>query len=674
MRSSAEHAPSEQPGSRPGRRAGSAAAALLSAAALLAGGPLTVTASAASATAAAHVKHLCAHATQPGQMACLAEARTDIVQHMTLSPNATPSGYGPSELQSAYNLPSSTAGSGQTVAIVDAYDDPTAESDLAAYRTQYNLPACTTANGCFRKVNQTGGTSYPSADTGWAGEISLDLDMVSAVCPQCHILLVEANSPSVSDLGTAENEAVALGAKYVSNSFGGTEDPSETTADVQYFNHPGVAITVSAGDDGYGAEYPASSPYVTAVGGTSLSPASNSRGWSESVWSTDSVHGTGSGCSADEAKPSWQSDTGCSRRSVADVSAVADPATGVAVYDTYGASGWDVYGGTSASSPIVAATYALAGTPTANSYPSSYLYGHTGALNDVATGSNGTCSPAYLCTAGSGYDGPTGLGTPNGTAAFAGGPNTVNALQPGQKLTSGHRLSSANVTLSMGGDGNLVAYLKTGAAGNGPAIWSSHTSGHSGAYAYMQSDGNLVVYAAGGGPGIGGALWSTHTYGHSGAYLLLQDDGNLVVYGAGGGPSTGGSLWADGTNARSTTIGSGQKLNGGWWTQTRYTRLVVQPDGNVVMYRKRDGKAIWSTGTYGHSGAYMYMQSDGNLVVYAAGGGPSTGGALWSTHTYGHSGAYALAQNDGNFVVYKSGGGPGAGGSLWASNTYTSVP
>ncbi|MER6125267.1 hypothetical protein ABT173_22045 [Streptomyces sp. NPDC001795] len=642
----------------------------------MAGGPFTATAFAASAapsaSSAAHVKHLCARATKPGQMACLAEARTDVVQHMTVSPNTAPPGYGPSDLQSAYNLPS-TAGSGRTVAIVDAYDDPTAESDLAAYRSQYGLPACTTANGCFRKVNQTGGTTYPSVDAGWAGEISLDLDMVSAACPQCQILLVEANSPSTSDLGTAENEAVALGAKYVSNSFGGTEDPSQTTADVQYFNHPGVAITVSAGDNDYGAEYPATSPYVTAVGGTSLSRASTSRGWTESVWS-DGTYGTGSGCSAYGTKPTWQSDTGCSHRTAADVSAVADPATGVAVYDTTGGSGWGVFGGTSASAPIIAATYALAGTPTENSYPSSYPYGHTSALNDVTTGSNGTCSPSYLCTAGSGYDGPTGLGTPNGIAAFTGGANTVNSLQSGTKLTSGHRLSSANVTLSMGSDGNLVAYLKTGGTGSGPAIWSSNTSGHSGAYAYMQSDGNLVVYTSSGGPGLGGALWSTHTNGHTGAYLLLQDDGNLVVYGAGGGPSTGGSLWADGTNVHSATIGSGQKLKGGWWTQSRYTRLVVQPDGNVVMYRKRDGKAIWSTGTYGHSGAYVYMQSDGNLVVYTSSGGPGLGGALWSTHTNGHTGAYATMQNDGNFVVYKSGGGPSTGGALWSSNTRSYVP
>ncbi|MEU6218298.1 hypothetical protein ABZ845_12385 [Streptomyces sp. NPDC047022] len=648
------------------RRRAASTAALLSTTALISTGWLTATASAApSAPGAPHVKHLCAHATTPGHVACLAEARTDVVQHLTVSPHTPPSGYGPSDLQSAYNLPSSTAGSGRTVAIVDAMDDPNAESDLAAYRSQYGLPACTTANGCFKKVNQTGGTTYPSANTGWAGEISLDLDMVSAACPQCHILLVEAASANMSDIGTAENEAVALGAKYVSNSFGGPEDPAETTADVQYFNHPGVAITVSAGDSGYGAQYPATSPYVTAVGGTSLSHASNSRGWSESVWSTDSTEGTGSGCSADEAKPTWQSDTGCGKRTVADVSAVADPATGVAVYNTYGASGWDVYGGTSASSPIIAAIYALAGTPTANSYPSSYLYGHGSALNDVTTGSDGTCSPSYLCTAGSGYDGPTGLGTPNGTTAFAGGANTVNSLQPGRKLTSGHRLSSANITLTMGSDGNLVAYLKTnGTSSSGPAIWSSHTSGHSGAYAYMQTDGNLVVYSS-----TGSALWSTHTNGHTGAYFLVQDDGNMVVYGSGGGPSTGGSLWSDGTNARSAKIGSGQKLQGGWWTQTQYTRLVMQPDGNFVIYRKHDGKALWSTGTSGHSGAYAYMQTDGNLVVY-----PATGSALWSTHTYGHTGAYALLQNDGNFVVYTSTGAPGKGGALWASNTQSYVP
>ncbi len=667
LRARTEHPKTESDGRRR-PRAGSAATAALSTAALVSGGLLAATPSVASALPAAatpHVRHLCGQPTKPGQMACFAEARTDIVQHMSVSPNATPSGYGPSDLQSAYNLPSAAAGSGQTVAVVDAQDDPSAESDLATYRAQYGLPACTTANGCFHKVDQSGGTNYPSADPGWAGEISLDLDMVSAVCPQCHILLVEAASPSLADLGTAVNKAVSLGARYVSNSYGGAENPAETSLDNQYFNHPGVAITASAGDSGYGAQFPAASQYVTAVGGTSLSRGGNTRGWSESVWSTDSTHGTGSGCSADEPKPSWQTaDTGCAHRTIADVSAVADPATGVAVYDSYSASGWNVFGGTSASSPIVAATYALAGTPAAGTYPASYPYGGASALNDVTTGSNGTCAPSYLCTAGSGYDGPTGLGTPNGTAAFTSGPLTGTTLQPGQRLLPGHSLSSASATVVMQDDGNLVAYLRTGGSGTGPAVWASRTSGHPGAYAYMQSDGNLVVYPSGGGPVSGGALWASNTWGNSGAYTVLQDDGNLVVYKSTGGTGKGGGLWADGSYARSQTIGSGQKLQAGWWTQAQYTRLVMQLDGNFVMYRRSDGKAIWSSGTSGSSGAYAYMQGDGNLVVYT-----STGGALWASGTWGHSGAYASMQNDGNLVVRTS-----TGGALWSSGTGQYVP
>ncbi|MFB7632290.1 S8 family serine peptidase [Streptomyces sp. NPDC056149] len=351
-------------------------------------------------------------------MACNAVARTDIKPQLSLRPNAAPSGFGPSDLQSAYNLPQS-GGSGQTVAIVDANDDPNAEQDLATYRSQYGLPECSTANGCFQKVDQNGGTNYPAADSGWAGEISLDVDMVSAACPSCHILLVEANSANMSDLGTAVNRAVTMGAKFVSNSYGGGEDSTDTSSDEQYFNHPGVAITVSSGDSGYGVEYPAASKYVTAVGGTSLQQDSSSRGWSESVWgSSAGGNGAGSGCSQYDAKPAWQQDTGCANRTVADVASVADPATGLAVYDSYQATGWNVYGGTSASSPFIAGVYALAGTPGSGDTPASYPYSHASALNDVTSGANGTCSPSYLCTAGTGYDGPTGLGTPNGTAAF----------------------------------------------------------------------------------------------------------------------------------------------------------------------------------------------------------------------------------------------------------------
>jgi len=347
----------------------------------------------------------------------------------TLTPkaaSASPTGFGPSDLQNAYGLTDAAAnnGSGETIAIVDAMDDPNAEADLAKYRANYGLSACTTSNGCFKKVSQTGSTtSLPSADSGWAQEISLDLDMASAIAPNANILLVEAKSASMANLGTAVNEAVKLGAKFVSNSYGGSESSSDTSYDSSYFNHPGVAITVSAGDEGYGAEYPAASKYVTAVGGTALSTSSNSRGWTESVWNTSSTEGTGSGCSAYDAKPSWQTDTGCSKRTIADTSAVADPATGVAVYDSYGVTaGWYTFGGTSASAPIIAGVYALAGTPGSGDYPSSYLYNAAGtsALNDVTSGSNGSCSPSYLCTAKSGYDGPTGLGTPEGLDAFTG--------------------------------------------------------------------------------------------------------------------------------------------------------------------------------------------------------------------------------------------------------------
>lgn len=401
------------------------APALLSAAALITGGLAVASQSAAFATtttasptaSTVQTHRLCSEPSKPGYMACQAEVRTDLKSQKSLGRHDTPKGFGPADLQAAYNLPKD-GGKDATVAIVDANDDPNAEKDLATYRSQYGLPECSTSNGCFKKIDQDGGTNYPAPDAGWAGEISLDVDMVSAACPQCPILLVEAKSANMDDLGAAVNQAVKRGAKYVSNSYGGSEEAADTSADDQYFKHPGVAITVSSGDSGYGAEYPAASQYVTAVGGTSLKKDSSTRGYSESVWGTSAGgEGAGSGCSQYDAKPSWQKDSGCTKRSVADVAAVADPATGLAVYDTYQASGWNVYGGTSASSPFIAGVYALAGTPGANDVPSSYPYAHPDKLNDVADGANGTCSN-YLCQAGKGYDGPTGLGTPNGTAAF----------------------------------------------------------------------------------------------------------------------------------------------------------------------------------------------------------------------------------------------------------------
>jgi subtilase family serine protease len=360
------------------------------------------------ATAAAKPNKKVCGDTAAGFAHCHARVVTDAKGNPAVTP--APNGYGPSDIRAAYALPSTTAGAGKVFAIVDAYDAPTAEADLGTYRSTYGLPACTTANGCFRKVNQSGGTTPPRANGGWAQEISLDLDMASATCPNCTILLVEANSNAFTDLAAAEDTAARLGASVISNSYGGSEFAQETTSTYSsHFNHPGIPITVSSGDNGYGVEFPAASQYVTAVGGTTLTKSGSA--YSERAWS-----GAGSGCSAYVAKPGWQTDSGCARRTVADVSAVADPNTGVAVYDSYryrGAAGWMVFGGTSASAPIIAGTFALGGG-TSPSKP----YATAGSLHDVTSGSNGSCSVAYLCTAGTGFDGPTGLGTPNGVAAF----------------------------------------------------------------------------------------------------------------------------------------------------------------------------------------------------------------------------------------------------------------
>jgi len=323
--------------------------------------------------------------------------------------NATPAGLGPAQLRDAYKI-ASNGSSSTIVAIVDAFGYPNAETDLATYRSTFGLPPCTTANGCFRKVDQRGGTSFPRLDVGWAQETALDLDMASAICPACKILLVEGDTNSFANLAAAVNTAASLGAHVISNSYGGGE--SGSTAVEAAYDHPGIAITASSGDAGFGVEFPASSPHVIAVGGTSLRTASNARGWTETAWS-----GAGSGCSTVYAKPAWQADAGCSHRSVADVSAIADPNTGVAVFapTSRNKTGFLVFGGTSVAAPLIGAVYgANGGAVNFGSDP----YAHTSALFDVTSGSNGSCSPSYLCTAGAGYDGPTGLGTPNGVGAL----------------------------------------------------------------------------------------------------------------------------------------------------------------------------------------------------------------------------------------------------------------
>jgi subtilase family serine protease len=399
------------------------ALAVVAALGLAASSAATAAASqAGSRPAGSGVRRACAVTTRPGVVSCMALIRSGVRQRSqaAFGTNA-PSGYGygPSSLRSAYKLPSTTAGAGQTVAVVDAYDDPDAVANLATYRKAWGEPACdaTTGAGCLTKVNQNGQASplpKKAGSTGWATEESLDVDMVSAICPNCRILLVEASAPTQVDLGAGVNSAVNLGAVYVSNSYGGKQNKNDPSYDPEYYQHPGVVITASAGDDGYGVIYPAASQYVTSVGGTSLYHfTSGKRAWTEYAWD-----GTGSGCSKFEAKPSWQKDTGCAKRTDNDVAAVADPFTGVAVYDTYDEDGWTEVGGTSASSPIIASVYALAGPPQPGTYPASYPYAHTKNLYDITVGINGTCTTIYLCQAGPGYDGPTGWGTPKGTAAF----------------------------------------------------------------------------------------------------------------------------------------------------------------------------------------------------------------------------------------------------------------
>jgi subtilase family serine protease len=369
-------------------------------------------------------KGVCTKANGPDAAAC--DARV-VTETDGVTPLATPTyqnGYTPADLQSAYKL---SGGSSSTVAIVDAYANPNAESDLAAYRSRFGLPSCTSGTGCFRAVNQNGASSpMPAGNTGWGQEIDLDIEMVSAACPQCKILLVEANSNSFADLGAAVNRAAAMGATAISNSYGTSgEFVGETSYD-SYYNHPHIAVTASSGDSGYGVEFPAADNHVVAVGGTNLTRATNTRGWTESAWS-----GAGSGCSSYFGKMSWQTDTGCARRMEADVSAVADPNTGVAVYDTYGSTGgnnWYVFGGTSVASPIIAAVYGLAGNANTVDYAARIPYGNSAALFDVVGGSNGNCNgngnsrkrsgQPYFCNAVTGYDGPTGLGTPNGTGGF----------------------------------------------------------------------------------------------------------------------------------------------------------------------------------------------------------------------------------------------------------------
>jgi subtilase family serine protease len=358
----------------------------------------------------------------PGRARCFAAFRGAAAYRAgpgagTVAPSVVqPAGYGPADLADAYGLPIRRHVQRQTIAIVDAYDDPYAEVDLAVYRATFGLPRCTSGDGCFRKVDQRGGADLPAADEGWAVEISLDVQMASAACPHCHILLVESDDSRLDNMAEAVDTAVRLGATVVSNSYGAGEVAGITDY-ARHYRHPGVPIVASSGDSGYDvANFPAALGTVVAVGGTTLARSDTDRGWIESAWA-----GAGSSCSDLFGKPPWQHDPDCPGRTVADVAAVADPDTGVAVFDRYlefqYGPGWQVIGGTSAAAPIVAGAYALAGRGRDHDTPAS-LYRGRQHLHDVVGGSNGFCRDDYLCTGLPGYDAPTGVGTPAGLGAF----------------------------------------------------------------------------------------------------------------------------------------------------------------------------------------------------------------------------------------------------------------
>jgi subtilase family serine protease len=371
------------------------------------------------ATAAAS-RRVCDHGHTAGLAFCNAHIKVDPSGRPQAS--AGPAGLSPQQLRAAYNLGAGKTSVIRTIAIISAYDHPTIAADLKTYSTQFGLTQmanCAVSSGtptrpCFQKVDQNGGTAYPAFNSAWATEIALDVETVHAICENCNILLVEASSNSYNDLFAALDKAASMGASVISNSYSSNEWSGETAYD-SHLNLPGIAVTFSTGDAGFGPQYPAASPYVTAVGGTTLNMNGNSY-VSETAWA-----GSGSGCSNYEIKPAFQTDALCANRTIADVSAVADPATGAAVYNSAnvvkGKGAWYIVGGTSLAAPLIAGIYALAGVPSgsaANSLP----YSSTSALRDITSGNNGFCGNAYLCTATAGYDGPTGLGTPNGFSAF----------------------------------------------------------------------------------------------------------------------------------------------------------------------------------------------------------------------------------------------------------------
>lgn len=441
-------------------------------------------------------------------------------------------------LHAAYSLPTETTSSYlQTIAVVDAYDDPTAEADLAVYDETFGLPPCTSANGCFRKVDQEGRSSpLPRKEGEWAGEISIDVQMAHAVCQSCRVLLVEADNEEFVNLGAAVDAAVNAGATEISNSYAGPEEPALASVFAEYnedfYDHPGLVLTASSGDCGYlneaclgkpgTANFPADSPDVLAVGGTDLAEAGGS--WSSTVWDEG-----GSGCSSIFSAPPWQSGvanfsaTDCARdRSVADVAAVSDPEAGVDVYDSTpegngNPTGWGVWGGTSVASPIIAAEFGLAGGSRGVPYPAATVYSHAGesaALYDVVSGSNGTCAAEdTACRAAVGFDGPTGVGSPVGLEAFSipGAPTNISPPSVSGVTEVGHTLKEGAGSWSGGPTSIALQWERCDSAGSGCGAITGATNS---TYALTAADVGATIRVqetAANGAGAGAPIASAQT-------------------------------------------------------------------------------------------------------------------------------------------------------------------
>ncbi|WP_342612515.1 protease pro-enzyme activation domain-containing protein [Burkholderia ambifaria] len=568
-------------------------------------------------------------------------------------------GHNPTQFPGIYSVGSTPTAANTTIGIIAEGDVTQSVIDLATFESHNQLPAVPVS------VIHAG---LSSADTSANVEWSLDSQTIVGMSGGLKQLnFYVARSFAWSDIALAINRAVSDNtARVINMSIGGCENWAPTAAIDTLFQlavAQGQTFSVSSGDSGsvaYGCngtsvQYPATSPYVVAVGGTTLYTNGNGNYAGETAWEA-----SGGGISGFEPIPSWQSNVpalkGRASRGMPDLAFDADPNSGAQIIV---GGQLETVGGTSLSAPLFSATWArlLSGscaTSLGFAAPTIYSVQSTTAsiFHDVTNGSNGAYS------AGSGWDFVTGWGTPNvsllysslcgsTSVSYSGGINEGTTLKPGQAVYS----ASRNHQLLMQGDGNLVLYNTT----NGAAVWNTRTYGNAGAYAVFQNDGNFVVYSAN-----GAVLWYSATYGQSGSqHLSVQDDGNMVIYqsfvpvfATATGTSSyaisasGSAVWNGGV-----VLSSGQSFTSGNGANV----LIMQGDGNLVLLRQ--GVPIWNSGTYGHSGAFGVMQGDGNLVVYSPAGAP-----LWNSGTGGNSGATAYIQDDGNVVIYTQ-------RPSWSSNT-----